>query len=99
MIDPAAMHLVIANAAMHRKELLGKQDEDFVELFHVGAAMTSVNERIGDPTRNIADAMLGAVLGVREDYSMTVGDLCRANILLQLMCHDVSHKAALRTEM
>jgi hypothetical protein len=64
MVDPAAMHIVIANAAMHRKALLGIHEEDVVELNHVEAAITSVNQRIGDSNQNVTDAMLGAVLGV-----------------------------------
>jgi hypothetical protein len=68
MVDPAAMHLVIANAAMHRKTLrtIPSQEDDIVELTHVQAAMTSVNQRIRNVNQKVTDEMLGAILGVRR---------------------------------
>ena len=79
MVDPAAMHLVIANAAMHRKALRGNQkveEDDIVELSHVEAAMASVNQRIVDANQNVTDEMLGAVLGVRRTtYRLNVAVL------------------------
>lgn len=68
MVDPAAMHLVIANAAMHRKTLrtIPSPEDDIVELTHVQAAMTSVNQRIRNVNQKVTDEMLGAILGVRR---------------------------------
>jgi hypothetical protein len=66
MLDPAAMHLVIANAAMHLKALRNTphQDDNIVELTHVEAAIASVNQRIRDSNQNVTNEMLGAILGV-----------------------------------
>jgi len=67
MLDPAAMHLVIANAALHLQTLRStpSREENLVALTHVEAAITSVNHRIVDSTQNATDEILGAILGVR----------------------------------
>jgi len=64
MVDPAAMHLVIANAAMHRKTLRTSLEDDILDLSHTTKAIESINERIADPNLNITDEILGAVIGV-----------------------------------
>jgi hypothetical protein len=64
MVDPAAMYLVIANAAMHRKALRPRREDDLIELSHNSAALTSINQRIRDSNWNVTDEMLGAILGV-----------------------------------
>ena len=66
MLDPAAMHLVVANAALHLQALRStpRLEENLVALTHVEAAMTSVNHRIADSTQNATDQILGAILGV-----------------------------------
>jgi hypothetical protein len=66
MADPAAMHLVIANAAMHRKALRLSREDDLIELSHNSAALTSINQRIGDSNQNVTNEMMGAILGVRR---------------------------------
>ena len=65
MVDPPAMHLVIANAAMHKKALRGGHEDDIVDLKHFEAAIKSVNQRIGNANQNVTDEILGAILGVR----------------------------------
>jgi len=65
MMDPAAMHLVLANAAMHRRMLRTSPEDDFIALSHSTRALKSVRERIGNSNLNVTDEMLGAVLGVR----------------------------------
>jgi hypothetical protein len=62
MVDPAAMHLVIANAAMYRKALRPSQEGDLIELSHNPATLTSINQRIRDSNWNVTDEMLGAIL-------------------------------------
>lgn len=81
MLDPAAMHLVIANAAMHLKSLrrTPNGDDNIVELTHVEAAITSVNQRIRDFNQNVTDEMLGAILGVCQSM--------RKRILIILTFH------------
>jgi hypothetical protein len=62
--DPAAMHLVLSNAAMHRRSLRGTQDDDIIGLRHSTAAIASIVNRIPDPVEGITDKIVGAVLGV-----------------------------------
>jgi hypothetical protein len=73
MLDPAAMHLVIANAALHLKALRPSpsREDNLVALTHVEAAMTSVNQRIPDSRQNATDEILGAILGVRRSNSIS----------------------------
>jgi hypothetical protein len=66
MVDPAAMHIVLSNAAMQLNNIRGLQYEDKSALAHHVAAMQSVNRRIADSPHNVTDEMLGAVLGVCE---------------------------------
>jgi hypothetical protein len=73
MLDPAAMHLVIANAALHLEALRPSpsREDNLVALTHVEAAMTSVNQRIPDSRQNATDEILGAILGVRRSNSIS----------------------------
>jgi hypothetical protein len=64
LMDPAAMHCVIANAAMHRKALRVSKEDDMIALTHSMYALKSINQRIADAGQNITNEMLGAVLGV-----------------------------------
>lgn len=64
MMDPAAMHLIIANAAVHRKSLRNIREDEIIDLTHTDKAIRSINERIALPGQNVTDEMLGAVLGV-----------------------------------
>jgi len=65
MVDPAAMHLVLANAATHRKTLRTNPEDDYLALSHTTQAIASINKRISNPDLNSTDGILGAVLGVR----------------------------------
>lgn len=71
MMDPAAMHLVIANAAMHRKSLRNNREDDIIALGHNLSAISSINQRIADSNQNVTNEMLGAVLGVRISTVLT----------------------------
>ena len=64
MLDSAAMHLVLSNAAMHLNFLRGDPVEDVTVLAHDAAAIQSVNGRMGQTSQNTTDKMLGAILGV-----------------------------------
>lgn len=64
MIDPAAMHLVIANAAMHRKSLRSSREDDMLASTHSLAAISSMNQRISVANHAVTDELMGAVLGV-----------------------------------
>jgi len=66
MLDRDAMHLVIANAAMHQKSLRAapSQEDNIIELTHVQAAMISVSQRIKNINQEVTNEMLGAILGV-----------------------------------
>jgi hypothetical protein len=64
MIDPAAMHTIIANAAMHRKVLRSDKQDDITALTHVTAAMKSINQRLSKSNQNVTNEIMGAILGV-----------------------------------
>ncbi|KAH7400159.1 hypothetical protein BKA64DRAFT_722927 [Cadophora sp. MPI-SDFR-AT-0126] len=81
MVDTAAMHLVIANAAMHRKHLRTSVEDDMIEASHVTSALTSINKRIGESKQNTTDEMLGAVLGLMCYNSLSLRyDQCAAHL-------------------
>jgi hypothetical protein len=62
--DPAAMHLVLSNAALHRMLLRPTEEDTIISLKHSRAAIQSIIDRVLDPVRGTTDEMFGAVLGV-----------------------------------
>jgi hypothetical protein len=86
MVDSAAMHLVLSNAALHLNDLRGNQGEDLTILAHNAAALQSVNLRMAKSNEEITDGLIGAILGVRKRrMKMTRVLLTHA----KLICHDV----------
>jgi hypothetical protein len=64
LADPAAMHQVLANAAIQMVGLRrDTQDTEKSLSYHV-AAIHSVNRRLADASQSTSDGLLGAILGV-----------------------------------
>lgn len=67
LVDEAAMHLVLANAAIHLSVLRGQGSEDAGAVVHYLSAIKSVNRRLGSLgtfDAGTADGVMGAILGV-----------------------------------
>lgn len=64
LLDTAAMHMVLSNAAIHLNALRGNQSEYITILTHNAAAIESVNVRIRDKKLNTSDDLMGAILGL-----------------------------------
>lgn len=58
------MHIIIANAALHRTTLRSSPQDNMVALRHNTAAVKSLKERLEDPNLIITDEILGGVLAV-----------------------------------
>lgn len=63
--DSAAMHLMLANVALHLNALKGNRDEDRESMTYHLSAVRSVNRRLANFTVERSDGILGAILGVR----------------------------------
>ncbi|TGO36232.1 hypothetical protein BHYA_0131g00100 [Botrytis hyacinthi] len=61
--DSAAMHLMLANAALHLNALKGNRDEDRESMTYHLSAVRSVNRRLANFTVERSDGILGAILG------------------------------------
>jgi hypothetical protein len=72
MVDPAAMHIVLANAAMHLNELRGNETDGATSLAHNAAAIRSVSTRIADNAQNSSDGIMGAILGVCQSMAISI---------------------------
>jgi hypothetical protein len=88
LLDTAAMHMVLSNAALHLNVLRGNRSEDITILTHNAAAIKSVNVRIRDKKLNTSDELIGAILGVCKLQNPTLINC--ANIK-KLMCHEVCY--------
>jgi hypothetical protein len=64
MMDPAAMHFVIADSAMHCRALRHNTEDDMTVLMHSTHGISSLNCRIADSAQKITDEILCGVLGV-----------------------------------
>ncbi|TGO22374.1 hypothetical protein BPAE_0170g00070 [Botrytis paeoniae] len=61
--DSAAMHLMLANVALHLNALKGNRDEDRESMTYHLSAVRSVNRRLANFTVERSDGIMGAILG------------------------------------
>ncbi|KAF5876905.1 uncharacterized protein Bfra_001261 [Botrytis fragariae] len=61
--DSAAMHLVLANVALHLNALKGNREEDRDSMMYHLSAIRSVNRRLAHFEVENSDGILGAILG------------------------------------